>query len=258
MNNDLLYRIKTNGQLHFAREIDEDHYQVYAGDLFSGLVADDFVVEKAMASIEVPLQPSKVVGIGTNYPSGEAKVEKTIPTTFVMPPSALVATGRDVNIAPFFKAILAEGELGVVIKKQARNVRAEDVEDYILGYTIVNDLSGRESTLPVVSNFVKKSSDGFLPAGPGLLLDSKLRDFGIETFVNDELVLSGNTRDMIYKIPECVAFITQFATLEPGDIISTGTPLPKPKVHPGDEVRIEIEGLGRLTNRIVYREGCEE
>ena len=154
--------------------------------------------------------------------------------------------------------ILAEGELGVVIKKQARNVRAEDVEDYILGYTIMNDLSGRDPTLPVVSNFMKKCSDGFLPVGPGLLLESKLRDFGIETFVNDDLVLSGNTKEMIYTIPECLAFITQFATLERGDIISTGTPLPKPKVYPGDEVRIEIEGIVQLTNRIVYREGREE
>jgi 2-keto-4-pentenoate hydratase/2-oxohepta-3-ene-1,7-dioic acid hydratase in catechol pathway len=255
VNKELLYRVSHKGQLRFAKEIDEDHFQVYTGDLFSELVAADLLVQKSEATIEVPLRPSKIVGIGTNYPEGEAEPEKTIPNTFVMPPSALVATGRDVNLAPFFKAVLSEGELGVVIKKQARNVRAEDAEDYILGYTIVNDLSGRDSTLPVVSNFLKKSNDGFLPLGPGLLLDPTPRDFQIDTFVNDELVLTGNTRDMIHTIPECIAFITRFATLEQGDVISTGTPMPKPKLHPGDEVRIDIDGIGVLVNRIVYREG---
>jgi 2-keto-4-pentenoate hydratase/2-oxohepta-3-ene-1,7-dioic acid hydratase in catechol pathway len=258
VNKDLLYRISHDGQSHFAKEIDEEHFQVYTGDLFVELVATDRLLPKAEATIEVPLQPSKIVGIGTNYPEGETAVERTIPNTFVMPPSALVATGRDVNLAPFFKAVLAEGELGVVIKKRARDVRAEDAEDYILGYTIVNDLSGRDSTLPVVSNFAKKSSDGFLPLGPGLLLDPRLRDFQIDTFVNDELVLTGNTRDMIYTVPECLSFITRFATLEQGDIISTGTPEPKRKLKPGDQVRIEVDGIGVLANRILYREGHQE
>ncbi|MDJ0848102.1 MAG: fumarylacetoacetate hydrolase family protein [Myxococcota bacterium] len=252
MEGELLYRIRHRGRVRHAKEIDEERYRVCSGDPFSGLSETEEVVAKADATLEVPVLPSKIVGIGTNYPDGETRPDESVPNTFVMPPSALVASGRDVDLAPFFRSVLAEGELGVVIGKRARDVRAEEVEDHILGYTIVNDLSGRDSTLPVVSNFAKKSSDGFLPLGPALLLDSRLRSFSIETFVNGELVLRGNTGEMIHTIPECLAFITRFATLEPGDVVSTGTPLPKHKLHPGDEVRIAIDGIGVLANRIRF------
>jgi 2-keto-4-pentenoate hydratase/2-oxohepta-3-ene-1,7-dioic acid hydratase in catechol pathway len=146
--------------------------------------------------------------------------------------------------------VLAEGELALVVKKRAHKITRDRVNEYILGYTIANDLSGRDSPLELVPPAVKKGSDGFLPLGPSLLLDPNRRDFDIQTFLNGSLVQSGNTSKMIFGIEDCLFHISSVITLEAGDVISLGTPPPKPKLEAGDEACITISGIGTLTNRV--------
>ncbi len=247
---EVVYRVKHNGKECLVTQKDKDYYHVLIGDLFKELRQDSEVIKISDTSLLPPVRPSKVVGIGTNFLEESVDAVKTIPTTFVMPPSAIVASGSDVSIKPYFNSVLAEGELGVVIRKTAKQVDKNHVNEFILGYTIVNDLSGRDSSLETVSNFVKKSCDGFVPMGPGILLSSNIEHFNIQTVVNGEVRQQGSTKNLIYSIAECIEFITSFSTLEPGDVISMGTPLPKPSLVSGDIVNVSIERIGQLTSTI--------
>jgi len=246
----IVYRVEHDGEELLVSKKDDHHYSILSGDLFTKICDTGKSVEVSRTTLLVPVKPTKIIGIGTNFPDADVEFNKTIPTTFVMPPSALTTSGSEVSIKPYFKSILAEGELGVVIGKTAKNLRKEQVKDVILGYTIVNDLSGRDSALATVSNFVKKSCDGFLPLGPGILLSSSIRHFEIKTTINEKVCQQGHTENLLYSIEECLEFITSFATLEPGDVVSMGTPTPKPSLLPGDTVEVEIDGIGKLVNTI--------
>lgn len=147
-----------------------------------------------------------------------------------------------------------EVELAAVIGRDARRVKAEDAGGVIRGYTIANDVTIRD----FVANFYRppvraKGWDGFLPLGP-YLVEDEIDDPGslnLRTYVNDELRQTGNTRDLIWSVPELVEFISSFMTLGPGDVILTGTPRGISHVFPGDVMRLEIDGLGALENQVV-------
>ncbi len=148
-----------------------------------------------------------------------------------------------------------EGELVVVIGCAASKVKRSEAMDYVLGYTIANDYAVRD----YLENFYRpnlrvKCRDGLTPLGPCIVEKSDLSDpqaLEIRTYVNGELRQQGNTRDMVFDIPFLLEYVTSFMTLQPFDMISTGTPKGLSNVMPGDEVEVEIEGLGRLRNRIV-------
>ena len=252
LRNIVVYYVKQNNRKIWVRDVDETRWQILQGSPLSELIDTNEIIDKSTTTFLSPIQPQKIIGIGTNYcVTPDEAVEKTVPATFVMPPSAICSTGTNVKISEFFHSVLAEGELGVVVKKSAQRISRSEVTDYILGYTILNDISGNEGKIEKFSNFMKKSCDGFLPSGPGLLLCSELRDFSIQTEVNGKLCQSGNTAEMIYSIGECLEFITKFSTLAAGDVVSLGTPLPKPVIKEGDHVKVSIESLGSLENQIV-------
>jgi 2-keto-4-pentenoate hydratase/2-oxohepta-3-ene-1,7-dioic acid hydratase in catechol pathway len=162
----------------------------------------------------------------------------------------VTAHGSTVTLPRIFASVLAEGELAVVIKARAKNLTPATAAAAILGYSIINDLSGRDSTLAVVPPAAKKSADGFAPLGPWLDLAAELRHFTIRTTRNGEVVQEGSTRDLLFSVVECLCHITSILTLEPSDVVAMGTPPPKPKLVPGDEVSVTLSGLGTLTNRI--------
>jgi 5-oxopent-3-ene-1,2,5-tricarboxylate decarboxylase/2-hydroxyhepta-2,4-diene-1,7-dioate isomerase len=148
-----------------------------------------------------------------------------------------------------------EGELVVVIGKTTSKVKRREAMDYVGGYTIANDYAVRD----YLENFYRpnlrvKSRDGLTPLGPWIVEKEDISDphaLEIRTYVNGELRQQGNTRDMVFDIPFLLEYLTSFMTLRPFDMISTGTPKGLSNVVPGDEVVVEIEGLGRLSNRIV-------
>ncbi len=208
--------------------------------------------------------PGKIICIGLNYHDHcrEQGVEvPQRPLLFAKFPTALI--GPDAAItwpADVSQQVDYEAELAVVIGRQGRNIAVEQAFDYVAGYTIANDVSARDVQFSDGQWIRGKSFDTFCPIGPYLLTADEVADpqnLGIRCWVNGELRQNSNTFEMIFKIPELIAFISKTVTLLPGDIIITGTPdgvgvFRKPKVflQPGDVVEIEIDRLGRLRNPV--------
>ncbi|GGJ69384.1 5-oxopent-3-ene-1,2,5-tricarboxylate decarboxylase/2-hydroxyhepta-2,4-diene-1,7-dioate isomerase [Anoxybacillus voinovskiensis] len=205
-----------------------------------------------------PIQPNKMIGLALNFAdhAEELGLEKpTEPVLFIKPNSSLIG-----HLAPIYYPNGAtymhyENELAVVIGKTARNVKEKDAFDYVSGYTIANDVTVRD----FVNNFYRppvraKGHDTFGPMGPFFVDKEDINDVSdleLRTYVNGELRQRGNTKDLIYSIPELIAFISSFMTLEPNDVILTGTPKGLSHIYPGDVVRLEIDGLGALENYVL-------
>lgn len=205
-----------------------------------------------------PVVPSKVIGLALNYP--EHAMELSVrppdePALFLKPPSSLLGHGTPVVYPPGVEYLHYEVELAVVIGRRCRRVQAGEAHEVIGGYTIANDITARD----FVGNFYRppvraKGYDGFGPVGPCLVTPDEIPDvenLELRAYVNGELRQQGNTSEMVRKIPELIAFVSDFMTLEPGDMIWTGTPRGISHVHPGDIMRLEIDHLGALENPVV-------
>ena len=212
-----------------------------------------------------PIQrPLKIIGIGVNYRGHAEETGRDIPKTpilFSKPPTAIVGPEENIVIPNETSKVDYEVELGVVIGKHARNVTVEDALDYIGGYTVFNDISAREYQFRDGQWFRGKSFDTFAPMGPCLTLPDQIadpQDLKLQLRLNGEVRQNGSTSDMIFSVAELIVDISQVMTLEPGDVIATGTPagvghVAKPKpiyLQPGDIVEAEIAGIGILRNSV--------
>jgi 2-keto-4-pentenoate hydratase/2-oxohepta-3-ene-1,7-dioic acid hydratase in catechol pathway len=199
-----------------------------------------------------PCCPSKIIGVGKNFPSSDIKEKPLYPELFFKPPSSLVAAYSKVEMPTLFRSMLVEGELAVVIGTRAKNILPEEVAFYILGLTIAVDFSGRDSILQEpLSSALKKGCDGMLPLGPVISLGPPKGTYEIRTFVNGEIQQLGNTADMFFSIEEVVSFASQHFTLEVGDVILMGTPEPKFKISRNAVVSVEIDRIGQLEFKVI-------
>lgn len=202
-----------------------------------------------------PVLPSKIVAIGLNYKDHAMERGKALPDEpliFLKPPSAVVGS-KDIIVYPAMsKRVDFEGELAVIIKKKACRLRPEDgTDDFILGYTCFNDVTARDLQTKDVQFTRAKSFDTFAAIGPCIATDidpSKLR---IKTFLNGKLKQSGSTRNLIFSVPFLVRFVSNIMTLNPGDVITTGTPAGIGPMVPGDRVDVQIDGIGTLSNTVM-------
>ena len=207
------------------------------------------------ASLLPPVEPSKIVCVGRNYREHAAELNHDIPTEpllFFKPLSSLLAPGGTLVRPKISTRTDYEGELGVVIGRPAHLLRDdEDVRPYILGYTCVNDFTMRDIQKIEEQWARAKGFDTSCPVGP-LVTDTLDPWAGVqvETRVNGELRQSGNTRDFIFPLDLVIRFISQAMTLEPGDLIATGTPKGVGPVVAGDTIEISVEGIGKLTNPV--------
>lgn len=249
MREDRVARISWEGTVWYARP-DGTDLVLLSGSPLDGLISTN----RRVAMTDVRFLPSvpatKLIGIGANFPGEEPLGPDPRPSFFIKPPSSFTGHLMTVELPHVFRSVVAEGELGVVVRRRCRNLTPDEVPEAILGWTVVNDLSGRESTLRVVPPAVKKSADGFAPMGPYLNVDPAIRPFTLITRRNGEIVQQGTTAAMRFGVVECLVYVSSIMTLEPYDIVALGTPPPKPALVPGDEVAVEIEGIGRLVNRI--------
>jgi 2-keto-4-pentenoate hydratase/2-oxohepta-3-ene-1,7-dioic acid hydratase in catechol pathway len=245
----LVARIIWNGRVWYAVP-DGGGLALFSGSPIEGLVAAGMVIQASEAVLLPPVPATKLIGIGANFPGEDPPGPDPYPSFFIKPPSAFAAHDATVELPHVFRSVVAEGELGLVLKRRCRHLDPHEVPDVILGWTIVNDLSGRHSSLSVVPPAVKKSSDGFAPMGPYVNLDPTIRPFTITTRRNGEIVQHGSTDDLRFGVVDCLVYISSIMTLESYDVVALGTPPPKPPLMPGDEVTIEINGIGRLANRI--------
>ena len=201
-----------------------------------------------------PVLPSKVVCAGLNYYDHAEELKMPVPeepVLFIKPSSAVVGMYSRIICPKVSSRVDYEGELAVVIKKEAYKVSRSKAGDYILGYTCFNDVTARDLQEKDGQWTRAKSFDTFAPLGPWVETDLDPVDIAVETSLNGNLRQSSRTSKMIFDVSELVEYISRVMTLFPGDVISTGTPGGIGPMEPGDEVSVEIEGIGKLVNQVV-------
>jgi 2-keto-4-pentenoate hydratase/2-oxohepta-3-ene-1,7-dioic acid hydratase in catechol pathway len=206
-----------------------------------------------------PVMPSKIACVGRNYRDHAAELGNEVPKQpllFLKAPSAIIAAGEAIRIPAISQRVDFEGELGVVIGRTCHRLKAEeDVRPYIRGYVIVNDVTARDLQKSDGQWSRAKGFDTFCPVGPVV---SDLPDRGagvvVTTRLNGEVKQHGSTTDLIFDIPTLLGYISAAMTLNPGDLIATGTPAGVGPMKPGDVVEVEIDGLGLLRNPVIAEE----
>lgn len=212
-------------------------------------------------------EPRKIVCVGLNYPEpGESKPTSSpaYPVLFLKPTSTLNAHGLPIILPRISRQVLCEGELAIVIGRSGKHISPQHAWSHIAGYTIANDVGAKDLEQRTSQWTSGKISDTFCPLGPALVTADEVPDpqnLEIQTTVDGEIVLEGNTAQMIYDMPTLISYISEITTLEPGDLILTGSPkgigaLPtqgQPLQH-GNVVAIEIERLGKLVNPVIAEE----
>lgn len=201
-----------------------------------------------------PVSPSKIVCVGRNYKQHAEELGNKVPDEpllFLKPPSSLIAHGETILLPEASQRVEHEGELGVVVGRKMRGVGAEeDPLPYVLGYTCLNDVTARDLQRKDVQFTRAKSFDTFCPAGPFIVKGIDPSNLNIETRVNGEMRQAGNTSQMIFPVPFLLRYISQVMTLNPGDLIATGTPAGVGALQDGDTVEVEIDEVGKLVNKV--------
>lgn len=198
-----------------------------------------------------PCQPSKIVGVDPNYlVPDRAGVESDLPTVFLKPPSSVIGPGEPIRLPAQSERVEHEAELAAVIGRRVYRVAPEDALGYVLGYTIANDVTARDVQERDQQWSRAKAFDTFCPLGPWIVQDVDTADLMIHCRVNDDVRQVASTRDMRFTARQLIAFTSSIMTLEPGDVVLTGTPAGAGPLADGDQVVIEIEGVGSLRNPV--------
>lgn len=243
-------RFNKDGNIHYG-VLSGDKITQLKGDIYSVWEKTDKVFHQQEVKLLAPCEPTKIVCVGTNYmsvvkeKSGEAPKE---PVIFLKPPSTVIGSEEAIIVPEDVKTLNYEVELGVVIKKKAKNISPEEAKEYILGYTCANDITAKdfmEASKPWTKG---KCYDTFLPLGPSIASNLDGDSLNIAMYHNKVKTQSENTSDMIFKIGDLVSYISKIMTLHPGDVISTGTPTGKGNLVKGDVIEAYVEGVGTLTN----------
>ena len=230
------------------------------GPPIDGIIDGDAVIagdaRHALSSVRLlaPCVPTKIVCVGRNYldharEMGNALPDK--PLLFFKPPSAVIGAGADIVYPPQSSRVDYEGELAIVIARRCKNVSRAEALDVVSGYTILNDVTARDLQSTDDQWARAKGFDTFAPLGPCIAQGLDPGRLRIRTTLNGELRQDSSTEMLIFDVPTLIEYITAAFTLEPGDVIGTGTPSGIGPMQPGDEVRVEIEGIGVLSNRVV-------
>ncbi len=212
-----------------------------------------------------PIQkPRKLICVGLNYldHAKETGAEiPSVPTIFNKFATAVIGPGANIVLPKVSKAPDYEAEFAFVIGRGGRHIKGEDWPNHVFGYTIVNDVSARDYQRATTQWLMGKTFDTFAPIGPWIVTTDEIADphnLDIRMEINGEVLQNSNTRELIFKIPDLISFLSSVFTLEPGDIVSTGTPsgvgmarTPPRYLRPGDDVIVKISGIGELRNPVV-------
>ena len=227
------------------------------GDIFGEYRRLEVETPLAEVKLLAPAQPSKIVCIGRNYvehaKEHDAEVPK-VPLIFLKPPSAVLNPGEAIILPPQSQKVEHEGELVVVMGRRGRNIIAEQAKEYLFGYTIGNDVTARDLQFSDGQWTRGKGFDTFCPFGPWIDTEFDPSDAVITCRVSGQPRQMASTRDMVFNVGQLIAFVSSVMTLEPGDLIFTGTPAGVGPLKAGDTVEVEIEGLGKLSNPVRLQE----
>ena len=247
-------RVKHNGDIKFGA-LDNGQISVHSGDMFDGPSPTSESIPLASVEVLTPCLPTKIIGLWNNFGAAAAKNgldRPPEPLYFYKPPSGILAPGGTiVRPESYDRGVIFEGELGVVIGKRCKDVSMAEVDDFVLGYTCVNDATA----LPIIfedSSFPQwsraKSFDTFTPFGPVIATDLDPESLQVTAQLNGEVRQDYPVSDMFFSPLELVQRISRGMTLLPGDIITCGTSLGALPMEPGSTVEIHIDGIGTLSN----------
>ena len=224
------------------------------GTPYEELVYDGGAFPLEACTLLAPCTPSKIVCVGKNYADHAREMggePPGFPVLFLKGPNTVNRPGGTIHAPAFVGRLDYEGELAVVIRRRAKDIKAENFADYILGYACLNDVTARDVQQHDGQWTRGKSMDGFCPIGPWVTDEVNPGALELETRLNGKVVQRGNTTQFLAKIPQLLEFITASMTLEPGDVVATGTPAGIGPMKPGDVVEVELEGIGILRNQIL-------
>jgi len=244
-----LVRFTHQGQISYGR-IEGDRVQPLEGDLFGNLSPRGQTVALSSVKPLTPTDPQKVFAVGMNFASHLSSASDSPPPMFLKLPTSLAASGDVVNFPAGARNVHFEGEMVLVIGRQAKNVSEAEAPDVIFGITTGNDLTERNWQGADLQWLRAKASDGFGPVGPIIATGVDYNNLLLTTRLNGEVVQQENTRNMIHKPARVVSYLSRYFTLLPGDLIFMGTPGRTRALSSGDKVSVTIEQLGTFVNEI--------
>ena len=249
---DRVYRVDIEGHEQYALER-EGAWCALEGDVF-GDYRPGAALDPQRGRFLPPVTPSKIVAVGLNYRDHAKEMGKALPSeplVFLKPPSAVIGPESSIVIPPGAGRVDFEAEVGMVIGRPARNVRAAEAGDYVLGLTCVNDVTDRDIQKRDVQYTRAKGFDTFAPIGPAIAVGLDGSALAIGSTVNGVTRQASSTREMIFPLAHVLEFVSHVMTLLPGDVIATGTPPGVGPLAPGDRVAVAVEGVGELANGVV-------
>ena len=252
----IIARYEINGSIHYGH-LEDGALRRMEGGLFDGMTPTGAVDDPLNVRMLSPLAAPRIFGVGANYVAHIAEMNMVTPTRpmLFMKPTNTVAGPDDPVILPLEGGMVHyEAELAVVIGKAARRVSAEDAGQVILGYTCANDISERviqKQEMDQGCLLIGKGFDTFCPLGPVIATGLDPSNLRLEARLNGETRQSSSTSDLLFSVPQLVSYLSQAISLQPGDVIITGTPSGVGQIAPGDVMEIELEGVGVLRNPVV-------
>ncbi len=243
----------TNGKIEYGW-IQQEKVGVIQGDPFGEFRRFEATHLLSEVSLLIPCAPSKIIAVSNNYTEHASEMNAEVPTypqIFLKPPSALITNGEPIVLPSQSSRVEHEAELAVVVGKRSRDLKPEQVKEAIFGYTIANDVTARDLQAQDGQWLRAKGFDSFCPLGPWIDTDFDPSDALISCHVNNALRQMTSTKDMLFRPEQLLVFISSIMTLEPGDLILTGTPAGVGPLVAGDLVNIHIDGLGTLVNPVI-------
>ena len=252
----LLYRIAPEG--FHAVDTEGEGLRVLHSDPFetppSGWQLGRSLAVEVAPGLLAPVVPGKIVGIGRNYRDHAAELGNPMPSApliFLKAPSSLIGPHAPVVLPPESQRVEFEGEIAVVLGRRLRRASAAEARAAILGITCACDVTARDLQRQDATFARGKSFDSFCPLGPGIWVDADPEDVEVVTRINGAERQRGHVRDMAWGLVELLVYVSRFMTLEPGDLVSTGTPEGVGPLRPGDTVQLTVPQIGTLTNPVV-------
>jgi len=231
----------------------DDQVGLVHGDLFTGYQRGEATTPLSSVELLPPLRPGKIICVGRNYAAHAqehgADVPE-IPLLFFKPPSSVIGPGEVILLPPQSNQVEHEAELAVVIGRRGHWIKPEEAREHIFGYTIANDVTARDLQRTDQLWTRAKGFDTFCPLGPWIETEFDPADALITCHVNGEMRQMASTRDMVFTVAQLIAFTSSIMTLEPGDLLLTGTPSGVSPVFPDDIIEIKINGIGSLKNPV--------
>jgi 2-keto-4-pentenoate hydratase/2-oxohepta-3-ene-1,7-dioic acid hydratase in catechol pathway len=248
-----ILRVEQRGVTSFATPIDDNSLRLLSGAPWLSGTETSVVIPRREARLLAPVTPSKILCVGRNYAAHAKELGNDVPSEpllFLKPPSAVCGPEDEVRLPAMSQRVEHEAELGVVIGKRLKDASPTEVRQALFGFTCVNDITARDLQKKDGQFTRAKGFDGFCPVGPCIVTDLDDSALDVSCRVNGQTRQHGNTRDMVFAVADLIAFMSRVMTLEPGDLISTGTPEGVGPLLAGDRVEVEVQGIGVLSNPI--------